>query len=68
MKELQEKLVDSESSRATEEEISRELQEQVRARAHHSDALSRCPPPTSNPVLLHRFNQLVFFSAGGPAY
>lgn len=68
VKDLQEKLVDSESSRAMEEEISRELQEQVRGRARHARALNRCPPAISTQVLFDCFNQPVFFMAGGPAH
>lgn len=67
VKELQEKLVDSESSRATVEEISKELQEQVRGRARHARAPSPCPPATSRNLILIRFNFCVF-SAGGPAH
>lgn len=53
VKELQEKLVDSESSRAMEEEISKELQEQVRGHA------SPFPTAIVNQVLFSGFNQRV---------
>lgn len=59
MKDLEERLVDSESSRATEEEISRELQEQVRG-AHHSRSPSCCVSAISSYVWFGLFYCFVF--------
>lgn len=61
LNELQEKLVDSESSKAMEEEISKELQQQVTRCARSSRAPSGGPTAISKEVLISCFNQLFFF-------